>query len=91
MSPVPIEPPCKTEPKPPTPTWKSALIGLAVGLGIVIATAPLGFYMAIGRDGELKRGAAAIVVLWLVVLALATVAGAVAPRVLRSIDDRRKS
>ncbi|MEO0512269.1 MAG: hypothetical protein AAF108_05165 [Planctomycetota bacterium] len=75
----------------PTPAWKSALIGLSIGVGVVLATAPIGLYMAIGRDGEIKPGAIAIGVLWLVVLSVSTVGGAVAPKLLSGVEARART
>lgn len=68
------------------PAWKSALIGLAIGLGIVLATSPIGLYMALGRENEPTGAFIAIGALWLVLLVLATVLGAIAPRVLGAVN-----
>lgn len=67
------------------PMWKSALIGFAIGFGIVLATSPLGFYIALGRDDQPKSGFIAVGALWLVILMLGTVLGAFAPKALRSV------
>ncbi|MEM8757821.1 MAG: hypothetical protein AAGF47_08570 [Planctomycetota bacterium] len=68
--------------------WQTALIGVGAALVMVLLSAPITLYMAIGTDGSLKPAAAGVFGFWIALLVVCAVAGALVPRLLRSVDAR---